>query len=60
MAAFSYTTSTARGDYYTTAVTNSLGTHSFVRDLDRWFNMRTNNVYLPSSLSPTIPDNLIS
>ncbi len=60
MAAFSYTTSTARGDYYTTVVANSLGTHSFVRDLDRWFNMRTNNVYLPSDVSPTIPDNLIS
>lgn len=59
-AAFSYTTSNARGDYYTSPVANNLATKSFVRTLDRWFNMRTQNLYLPSSTSPTIPDSLMN
>lgn len=59
-AAFSKDTSNANGDYYSIAITNSLTYNSFAVALDRLFGMRTLGIYLPSSGSPTINDNLIS
>lgn len=60
VAAFSKSTANAVRDTYSVAVTNSLGYNSFVRALDRIFGVRALGVYLPTSGSPTINDNLIS
>lgn len=60
VAAFSKSTSNANGDYYTLAVTNNLGTRSFVRSLDRWLDLRTNRLYIPTASSETVSDTLIS
>lgn len=50
----------AVGDSYVTTVTTTLGSKSFARGLDRLYNFRQNQVYLPSSNSPTISDSLVS
>jgi hypothetical protein len=50
----------AVGDRATIAFTNSLTTQSFVLGLQRVYDTRSQGLYLPSALSPTLPDNLVS
>lgn len=65
MAAIAGDTRTAVGDTYAVAFTNSLGSNSFVRGMDRVYSVRNmvdangNQVYLPSSGSPTVLDSLV-
>jgi hypothetical protein len=60
LAAFSGADPTAFGDFWTVAVSNSLGSDSFVRGSDRLYNFRDNGLYWPSASSPTIPDSLVT
>ena len=60
VAMFRGSTPYAIDDKWIIIVTNNLTTTSFVRSLDRWFDLRTNNKEIPSAVSETIPDNLIS
>lgn len=61
-AMFAGTAANAIGDSYTVAVTNSLGSNSFVRGCQRVFNFPNlgNTVYYPSALSPSISDSLVT
>lgn len=49
----------ATGDTFELEFTNSLGTGSFARSLDRVFNLQSLGIKIPTSSSPTIPDSLI-
>jgi len=60
LAAFSGANRTAVGDNWTAAITNSLGSQSFARGMDRLFGMRAMGVYFPSSVTPTILDSLVT
>lgn len=56
---FSGATANPAGDAWTLTVTNSLGTESFARSMDRFLDLRSLNIKIPSGTSPTIPDSLI-
>lgn len=56
---FSGATANPVGDAWTLTVTNSLGKDSFARSLDRFLDLRSLALKIPSAASPTIPDNLI-
>lgn len=58
--AWSNVTSPVRGDYWTIAMTNSLGTTSLVRSLDRMLSLRSLGLKLPTSGSPTVSDTLVT
>lgn len=60
LCAFSKDDSATRDDYWNVTVTNSLGTSSFVRSLDRLLGMKALNVYFPTSGSPSLADSLIN
>lgn len=60
IAAFSKDDWTTKDDYYSIACTNSLGTESFVRTVDRLYSLRSLGLAFRSSGSPTVNDNLIS
>lgn len=59
IAAFAGADRTALNDSWSVAFTNSLGSNSFARGSDRLLSMRDNDVYYPSSTSPTISDALV-
>jgi len=60
-AAFAGSAQAVKGDTYSLAVTNSGGTQSFVRAMDRYFNLRTSGLAFPSTASsPTVSDSLIT
>ncbi len=58
--AWSNVTSPVRGDYWTIAMTNSLGTESLVRSLDRMLNTRSLGLKFPTAGSETISDSLVA
>jgi hypothetical protein len=58
VAAFSKDTAAAARDTYSLVTTNSLDHRSFVRSLDRWCDMRSAALYLPTSGSPSITDSI--
>lgn len=58
-AAFSKDDATTKDDFWTAAVTNSLGTDSFVRSFDRVYGMRQLGQYFVTATSPTLADTLI-
>lgn len=60
VAAFAGADATALNDFWEVAFTNSLTSQSFARGLDRLYSLRQLGVYLPSDISPTIPDNLVT
>lgn len=62
LAMFSGSTASIVNDVYTATYTNSLGTQSFVRGFQRVLNAPNlgPTIFFPSSVSPTVPDNLIS
>lgn len=59
-AVFSGGTPSQIGDYWTIAVTNSAGVTSFCRSLDRLWNLRVLNMFIPSITVGYIPDSLIT
>ena len=60
IAAFANNNLTAQGDNWGIAITNSETTQSFVLGLNRLYNLASLGIYLPSSLSPTISDSLVT
>lgn len=54
------TVASAVGDGATFTLTSSLGTQSFVFGMERLMSFRNLGAYLPSSTSPTVPDNLVT
>jgi hypothetical protein len=60
VAAFAGAEPTAIADQWSVAYTNSLTSQSFARGMDRLYGLRQLGVYLPSSVSPTVPDNLVT
>lgn len=62
IAMFSGSTASSLGDAYAFTFTNNLGTQSFVRGSQRMLNFPNlaATIYWPSSVSPTVPDNLVT
>jgi len=60
MAAFSESNATAFGDSWTCAVTNNLTSQSFAVGMNRLYNTLSLGINLPSALSPTISDTLVT
>lgn len=60
VAAFAKTLPSAVNDTYTIDFTNSLTTQSFALGLERVYGLRELGVYMPSAVSETIPDSLVT
>jgi hypothetical protein len=60
VAAFSGATNNAVGDYSTLALSNDATANFFVKALDRFFDLRTKNLYFPSAASETVVDTLLT
>lgn len=60
IAAFANSLPSATGDVWSLVWTNSLGTQSFVWGLERLYNLKGSGVYMPSDVSPSISDTLVT